>query len=46
MKVIGIDVSTRGFGVDLAEGEGEDQLTVPLGCFGLIGVVAEGVIVK
>ena len=45
VNVTGIAVSIRGLGVDLADGEGEGQLPVPLGCWGVIGVVAEGAIV-
>ncbi len=46
VKVTGTEVSIRGLGVDLADGEGEDQLPVPLSCWGVLGVVAEGAIVE
>ena len=43
VKVTGTEVSIRCLGVDLAEGEGEDQLPLPLGGWGVVNEIIEGV---
>lgn len=46
VNVTGTDVSIRCLGVDLVEGEGGDQLPLPLGRRGVIGRAAAGAMMQ